>query len=73
VGFSSAGVVIMGDRRLVVVLLAALVVATASGFGVFRYLRIEEQSRRVSTRPVVVAAQDLPEGHVMTTAELTVV
>jgi pilus assembly protein CpaB len=63
----------MGDRRLVMVLLVALLVATASGFGVFRYLRTEEQSRRVPTQPVVVAAQDLPEGHVLMASELQVV
>lgn len=63
----------MFDRRFSTVLLASLGVASASGVGVYRYLRRAERQSRVTLTEVVVAAQNLPEGHVITSAEAQVV
>jgi pilus assembly protein CpaB len=63
----------MLDRRFSVVVLASLGVASASGVGVYRYLRRAETQSRVVLAQVLVAAKDLPEGHVITTDDARVV
>jgi pilus assembly protein CpaB len=63
----------MLDRRFSVVLLASLGVASASGVGVYRYIRRAETQSRVALAQVLVAAQDLPEGHVITADDARVV
>lgn len=63
----------MFDRRFSTVLLASLGVASASGVGIYRYLRRAESQSRVALTDVVVAAQNLPEGHVITTADAQIV
>jgi pilus assembly protein CpaB len=59
----------MGERRFLVVLGAALLVAAAAGAGVFRALRVAEARARVPMLPLLVAARDLPEGHRITAAD----
>ena len=63
----------MGDRRFLAVLLVAISVAIAAGFGVFRYLQNAEINARVPTRSVVVAAVDITEGQVITSDQAKVV
>jgi pilus assembly protein CpaB len=60
----------MGERRFLVVLGAALLVAAAAGAGVFRALRVAEARARVPMLPLLVAARDLPEGHRLGAADL---
>lgn len=56
----------MGDRRFGIVLLVAILVAAAAGFGVYSMLQQAQNSARVPTARVVVAAKDLQEGHLLT-------
>ncbi len=56
----------MGDRRFGIVLLVAILVAAAAGFGVYSMLQQAQDSARVPTARVVVAAKDLQEGHLLT-------
>jgi pilus assembly protein CpaB len=63
----------MGDRRFGIVLLVAILVAVAAGFGVYRTLQQAQVDARVPTGAVVVAAVDLPEGHVLVAADAKVV
>ncbi|MBU6367259.1 MAG: Flp pilus assembly protein CpaB [Gemmatimonadetes bacterium] len=62
----------MGDRRFLLVAVAALAVAATAAAGVFRYLRVAEARARVPMAPLVVAARDLPEGHRLVAADLRV-
>ena len=52
----------MAERRYTVVFLAAIVVALGATYGVYRVLDQTRESNRIPTQPVVVAAQDIPEG-----------
>jgi pilus assembly protein CpaB len=52
----------MAERRYTLVFYAAVLVAAAATYGVYRVLETTKESGRVAMRPVVVAAQDLPEG-----------
>jgi pilus assembly protein CpaB len=52
----------MADRRYTTVFIAAVVVALGATYGVYRYLQSAAESARVPSQPVVVVAQDLPEG-----------
>ena len=63
----------MGDRRFGIVLLVAIIVAVAAGFGVYRTLQQAQVDARVPTGAVVVAAVDLPEGHVLVAEDAKVV
>lgn len=56
----------MGDRRFGIVLLVAILVAAAAGFGVYSMLQQAQDSARVPTARVVVAAKDLQQGHLLT-------
>ncbi len=63
----------MGDRRFGIVLLVALLVAGVSGFGVYRMLQQAQADSRVPTATVVVAAVDLPDGHLVGASDVSVV
>jgi pilus assembly protein CpaB len=52
----------MADRRYTLVLYVAVLVAAGATFGVYRTLEATKARSRVVTMPVVIAAQDLPEG-----------
>jgi pilus assembly protein CpaB len=55
----------MGDRKFGLVLLVAIVVALGAGFGVYSMLQQAQADAQVPTGSVVVAAVDLPEGHIL--------
>lgn len=63
----------MGDRRFGLILLFALVVAGAAGFGVYRFAQQAQESARVPLGPVVVAAVDMTEGHVLAASDAKIV
>jgi pilus assembly protein CpaB len=52
----------MAERRYTVVFYAAIVTALAATFAVYRVLQQTREAHKVPTRPVVVAARDVPEG-----------
>ena len=52
----------MAERRFQLVFFSAVAVAVAATFGVYRVLEKTKESSRVVTQPVVVAAQDVPQG-----------
>lgn len=60
----------MGDRRFGLVLLVALVLAGASGYGVYRMLQQAQAEARVPMATLVVAAADLTEGHRIEAADV---
>ncbi len=62
----------IGERRYRFVLYAALAIAGAATFGVYRVITAMRISSRVATRAVVIAAVDIPEGAALTLAGLTV-
>ena len=62
----------IGERRYRFVLYAALLIAAAATFGVYRVITAMQVNSRVATRPVVIAAADIPEGAGLTVAVLTV-
>ncbi len=62
----------LGERRYRFVLYLALVIAAAATFGVYRVITAMQTNARVATRPVVVAAADIPEGASLTASVLTV-
>jgi pilus assembly protein CpaB len=62
----------IGERRYRFVLYAALAIAGAATFGVYRVITAMRASSRVATRAVVVAAADIPEGAALTVAGLSV-
>ena len=59
----------MADRRFSLVILVAIIVAVGSGFGVFSVLRTAKASAS-ATSTVLVAAADLPDGHVIVSADV---
>ena len=52
----------MAERRFTLIFYLALVVAAFATYGVYRVLEATRQNGRISTRPVVIALADLPEG-----------
>ena len=52
----------MAQRRYTIVFYAAVFIAAIATYGVFRVLQAAKTSARVTTRPVVVAAKDIPAG-----------
>ncbi|MDQ6885737.1 MAG: Flp pilus assembly protein CpaB [Gemmatimonadota bacterium] len=61
----------MAERRYTLVFYAALAIAAAATYGVYRTLEETKASGRIATAPVVVAAQDVPEGRVLDRIALT--
>src|SRR5690606_2071592 len=62
----------MADSRYTMIFVAALATAGAATYGVWRVLENTEAASRVATQPVVVAAQDMPEGSQIDQLKLTV-
>lgn len=60
------------ERRYQLVFLSAVVVAVAATFGVYRVLQQTKENNRIPTVPVLVAAQDLPEGRRIERLDVTV-
>ncbi|MFL5578356.1 MAG: SAF domain-containing protein, partial [Gemmatimonadaceae bacterium] len=63
----------MAEKRYTLIFYGAVVVAAAATFGVYRVLQATKDNARVATQPVVVAAQDIPEGVTVDRPMLTVV
>jgi pilus assembly protein CpaB len=63
----------MGDRRFGIVLLVAVLVATGAAFAVFQTLRRAEAEARIPMATVLVARNDLPEGHVLARSDVRAV
>ena len=61
----------MAERRYTLVFYVAVLVAAAATYGVYKALEASKESSRVVTAQVVVAAQDIPEGHVIDKIALT--
>jgi pilus assembly protein CpaB len=61
----------MAERRYTLVFYVAVLVAAAATYGVYRAIEASKASNRVVTAQVVVAAQDIPEGHVIDKIALT--
>ena len=61
----------MAERRYTLVFYIAVLVAAAATYGVYRAIETTKENNRVVTAQVVVAAQDIPEGHVIDKIALT--
>jgi pilus assembly protein CpaB len=61
----------MAERRYTLVFYIAVLVAAAATYGVYRAIETSKANNRVVTAQVVVAAQDIPEGHVIDKIALT--
>ena len=62
----------MAQRRYTVVFYAAVFIAAMATYGVYRVLQAARMSARVATKPVVVAAKDIPAGAALDKASLEV-
>lgn len=62
----------MAQRRYTIVFYAAVFIAAIATYGVFRVLQAAKTSGRIATRPVVVAAKDIPAGAALDAQSLTV-
>jgi pilus assembly protein CpaB len=61
----------MAERRYTIVFYVAVLVAAAATYGVYRAIEQTKENSRVVTAQVVVASQDIPEGHVIDKIALT--
>ncbi|MDB4910059.1 MAG: cpaB [Gemmatimonadetes bacterium] len=61
----------MAERRYTLVFYIAVLVAAVATYGVYRALEASKENNRVVTAQVVVASQDIPEGHVIDKIALT--
>jgi pilus assembly protein CpaB len=61
----------MAERRYAVVFYAAVIIAAMATYGVYKALQATKESSRVITAPVVVASEDIPEGHAVEKSALT--
>jgi pilus assembly protein CpaB len=62
----------LGDRRYSIILVIALLVAGGATIGVYRVITDMRASSRVVTQPVVIAAEDIPEGAALTPSKLSI-
>ena len=62
----------MAGRRYTFVFYVAVAIAAIATFGVYRVLENTKASSRIATRPLVVAAKNLPEGSAIDRASLSV-
>jgi pilus assembly protein CpaB len=53
----------MAERRYTTIFAAAIVTAAAATFGIYRVLQVTKAEAKITTQPVVVALEDIPEGH----------
>ena len=52
----------MAERRYTTIFAAAIVTAAAATFGIYRVLQVTKAEAKITTQPVVVAMEDIPEG-----------
>jgi len=52
----------MAERRYTTIFAAAIVTAAAATFGIYRVLQVTKAEAKITTQPVVVALEDIPEG-----------
>jgi pilus assembly protein CpaB len=52
----------MAERRYTTIFAAAIVTAAAATFGIYRVLQVTKAEAKITTQPVVVALEDVPEG-----------
>jgi pilus assembly protein CpaB len=52
----------MAERRYTTIFAAAIVTAAAATFGIYRVLQVTKAEAKITTQPVVVAMEDVPEG-----------
>ena len=62
----------MAQKRYTIVFYVAVFIAAIATYGVYRVLQAARASARVATRPVVVAAKDIPAGAALEQAALEV-
>jgi pilus assembly protein CpaB len=62
----------MAERRYATIFGAALITAALATFGIYRVLQASKAENRIVTRPVVIAAKDVPEGSPITRDNVTV-
>jgi len=55
----------MAERRYTTIFAAAIVTAAAATFGIYRVLQVTKAEAKISTQPVIVAMEDIPEGKVI--------
>jgi pilus assembly protein CpaB len=53
----------MAERRYTTIFAAAIVTAAAATFGIYRVLQVTKAEAKIMTQPVIVAMEDIPEGH----------
>jgi pilus assembly protein CpaB len=53
----------MAERRYTTIFAAAIVTAAAATFGIYRVLQVTKAEAKITTQPVIVAMEDIPEGH----------
>src|SRR4029079_19057131 len=51
----------MAERRYTTIFAAAIVTAAAATFGIYRVLQVTKAEAKITTQPVVVAMEDIPE------------
>ena len=51
----------MAERRYTTIFAAAIVTAAAATFGIYRVLQVTKAEAKITTQPVVVALEDIPE------------
>jgi pilus assembly protein CpaB len=51
----------MAERRYTTIFAAAIITAAAATFGIYRVLQVTKAEAKITTQPVVVAMEDIPE------------
>jgi len=62
----------MAERRYTTIFAAAIVTAAAATFGIYRVLQVTKAEAKITTQPVVVALEDIPESKAIDRASLRV-
>ena len=62
----------MAERRYTTIFAAAIVTAAAATFGIYRVLQVTKAEAKITTQPVVVALEDIPESKAIERSALRV-
>jgi len=62
----------MAERRYTTIFAAAIVTAAAATFGIYRVLQVTKAEAKITTQPVVVALEDIPESKAIERTNLRV-
>ena len=62
----------MAERRYTTIFAAAIVTAAAATFGIYRVLQVTKAEAKITTQPVVVALEDIPESKAIDRSALRV-